>query len=896
MSLRLCARVWTFRSIFLSNKYQVCICGTLNRPGFTRDSIYLTPRPVHRKLESSKADLYEQADSLIEQNRLQEACQIYQQLNDMDPNDVEAWCMGGVLDSELGNLNLAVEKLHKALALAPHHSMSNYSLANIHLNKGRIEEALSCCLRAVHQDSQFAEAWLLLGGIQGQLGQYAASEKSGKKAVTLAPDRVEAHLLLARALKSQGKTIPAAESFKKALQISPHSTDASLGLGLIYRETGDLAHAVKYFEKSLQTAPDHPAVYDELVAAYCAQGNLGAAESISRKAVLASPRQATAHNRLGGVLHLQGVSQEALQSFHKANRLDPGYAAPIRNLATVYWELGKPTEALAYCLNLVRLAPDNLHYRQNFVDALNTVLPDAPSEELLIQIKRCFEITGIEHQKLVKPVTRILKNTDELCELIELARRGANTEFDNSISDARFTAIFQHGLFHDLLIHSVLADADFEILLRTLRKSFLRLAVTEKYPLELTNNYLGFAVALACQCFNNEYVYWHSSDERTMVEELSNTFMAYLETGSNIMPVFEFKLAVLCMYKPLHMHKWEKYLVDPDQIPLSTVFQRIVKRQWHDCREEFRIKSEIEAITEINNTTSLAVQVQYEESPYPRWLGIGFYSPKHYMDVIREMFTHYTPANRDNKPVRVLNAGCGTGRHAIMSATRFRDAEILAVDLSLSSLAYAKRSANELGINNISFKQADILQLDSLNQRFHIIEAGGVLHHIEQTEVALKILVDLLLPGGIMMIGLYSEIARINVHQCAKYLATNGFGKTIEDVRDARQVIFALDEDRPEQRVLQSPDFYSLSSCRDLLFHAHEHCYRLPTLAEILQRNHLTFLGFEIGDPKIKNNYKYLFPEDTNMTDLASWDSFEKRYPRTFAGMYLMWCQKVLNA
>ena len=39
----------------------------------------------------------------------------------------------------------------------------------------------------------------------------------------------------------------------------------------------------------------------------------------------------------------------------------------------------------------------------------------------------------------------------------------------------------------------------------------------------------------------------------------------------------------------------------------------------------------------------------------------------------------------------ILIAGCGTGQHSIGTAARFGSSKVLAIDLSLSSLAYAKR-------------------------------------------------------------------------------------------------------------------------------------------------------------------------------------------------------------
>ena len=51
-------------------------------------------------------------------------------------------------------------------------------------------------------------------------------------------------------------------------------------------------------------------------------------------------------------------------------------------------------------------------------------------------------------------------------------------------------------------------------------------------------------------------------------------------------------------------------------------------------------------------------------------------------------------------------------------AERYLNANILGVDLSLTSLAYAKRKTEESGLKNIEFLHADILQLNNLNNSF----------------------------------------------------------------------------------------------------------------------------------------------------------------------------------
>src|SRR5207302_1150253 len=111
----------------------------------------------------------------------------------------------------------------------------------------------------------------------------------------------------------------------------------------------------------------------------------------------------------------------------------------------------------------------------------------------------------------------------------------------------------------------------------------------------------------------------------------------------------------------------------------------------------------------------------------------------------------------------VLVAGCGTGQQSIRTAQQFPDARVLAVDLSRTSLAYALRKTRERGVSSIDYAQADLLKLETLDRRFDVIEAGGVLHHLADPFVGWRTLLSLLRPGGVMLLGFYSEIARRDV-------------------------------------------------------------------------------------------------------------------------------------
>ena len=169
---------------------------------------------------------------------------------------------------------------------------------------------------------------------------------------------------------------------------------------------------------------------------------------------------------------------------------------------------------------------------------------------------------------------------------------------------------------------------------------------------------------------------------------------------------------------------------------------------------------------------------------------------------------------------------------------------MLAVDLSLASLAYAKRKTVELGRSNIEYGQADILKLGSLGRSFDLIESSGVLHHLADPLAGWRVLLSLLRPGGFMMIGLYSEIARAEIVKARAFIAEQGYGATAGDIRQCRQALIAGGAEF--SNVVASGDFFSTSGCRDLLFHVQEHRFSIPEIASFIAQNGLAFVGFDL--------------------------------------------------
>jgi SAM-dependent methyltransferase len=398
---------------------------------------------------------------------------------------------------------------------------------------------------------------------------------------------------------------------------------------------------------------------------------------------------------------------------------------------------------------------------------------------------------------------------------------------------------------------------------------------------------LSFYSALAQQCFINEYVFAWTDTEAEQAHKLKNLLVAALASKTQI-PVL-WVLAAACYFPLNAVPLAEQFFENPWPIAVEDVLVQQVR----EPGEEMQYRPTITRLTPIDGEVSVLVQKQYEENPYPRWIKAMPVDSAETLDrVLYGQFplSSFRPLGK-NGDLDILVAGCGTGQQPINTAQSFRGAQVLALDLSLTSLCYAKRKTQELGLNMIEYAQADIMKLGSLGRNFDLIESMGVLHHLADPLAGWRVLLTLLRPGGFMRLAFYSEVARRGVVLARTFIAENGYGYTADDIRQCRQELMNIDKGGNFGEALKLADFYSTSDCRDLLFHVQEHRMTLTGIDVFLRENDLQFLGFE-NKPDVLRAYRLRFPEDKSATNLANWQIFENENPDTFIGMYQFWIQK----
>lgn len=101
----------------------------------------------------------------------------------------------------------------------------------------------------------------------------------------------------------------------------------------------------------------------------------------------------------------------------------------------------------------------------------------------------------------------------------------------------------------------------------------------------------------------------------------------------------------------------------------------------------------------------------------------------------------------------ILDAGCGDGMQAILTAQKYPHAKVIGIDADDHCIKLGRQRKQLWGVENIYFLQANLLGLsETFSEKFNLIYCNDVLEHIREDEALLKIFYYLLLPGGTLIL------------------------------------------------------------------------------------------------------------------------------------------------
>jgi len=704
--------------------------------------------------------------------------------------------------------------------------------------------------------------------------------------------------------------------YRQVVESEPWNAQALQLLGALLNQTGRSKDAIPLLQEACKLAPRLPDAWNNLGAVYFSLGQFDEAETHYKEAIALKPDYSDAHRNLGIICYEQKRYDQARKHFSRAL---PAYAedSKVRSmLADAAFALGDPDQAVEDCRAALRRLPDDprllrqvalilvaaKRYEEALVPlaqaivanpdarelqrSLETAVRKAPPKDYVAELDPALSVCLDSHLVILRGLGRLAAQQIRL----KYAQQARPVQ-DGSADGPR--RVQMDGILGDQLLlrllHKVVnTDTRLEPLLSQIRRALLFSACQQS---SISRPMMTFMVALACQCHHNSYVFDAEPDETAEVNRLAEAIDGGLSQTAAPDAALETRLALFAMYRPLTSLAQRDALERIAQDAWTAELRPLIELTLLDRLEEAKIVPRIRTITAIDDEISRAVQSQYEENPYPRWIDLPRAEPCCFTDFLRHQCPNFDPPAFLAEDIEVLVAGCGTGQHPISTARLYRNARITAVDLSRASLAYATRMARRLGVENIEFYQGDILGLAGLGRQLPVIESSGVLHHMADPDAGLAVLTGLLRPGGVINLGLYSELARNWIVAARARIAELGLSPSAENITAFRRAIVEGRE-LPGNNLGDFSDFYDLDSCRDLIFHVQEHRFTIPLLKAFLARQSLRFIGFFFATDGVPQRFAEMFPGAAAAADLDCWQAFEEANPTTFQSMYQFWCQK----
>jgi protein O-GlcNAc transferase len=304
------------------------LCGAafLAQPSGNKYLVTTTAEALAIALEHHQAGNFPQAE------------QVYRQILQAEPQNVDALHLLGVLAHQVGRNEAAIEWIGHALALNP-----NYAIAHSHLGEalralGRNDEAIACYQRALQLD----------------------------------PNSAQSYNNMSNAFKAQGRLDEALACCQQALRLMPDLPEAHNNLGTVYKELGQLDEAMACYQRAIQLKPDLVESYNNLGSILQTLGRADEGIAVLQQALQVRPGFATAWFNLGNALKEQGRMDEAGNAFYQAVQSKPDFFEALNNLGAVLKERWRLDEAVAVYQQALRLRPDAHQTLYNLGNALQS--------------------------------------------------------------------------------------------------------------------------------------------------------------------------------------------------------------------------------------------------------------------------------------------------------------------------------------------------------------------------------------------------------------------------------------------------------------------------------------------------------------------------------------------
>jgi tetratricopeptide (TPR) repeat protein len=302
--------------------------------------------------------------------RLPEAESLYQQILQTDPNQPVALHLLGLIAYQVGNNEIAVDLIARAITVQPDYTEAHSNLGLALQSMRKLEEAVAQYKKAIAISPGFAEAHNNLGAGLRELGQLEEAIASSRTAIALRPNLATAHYNLGHALQDLKNLEGAMECYHKAIALQPEFAVAHNNLGLVFQDLGKLDEAMACYHKAIAIQSDYATAHYNIGNTLRDMDNPKEAIERYHQALAIKPDYVEALNNLGNALHDLGKLDEAIDCFRNAIAINSDLAEVHNNLGATLTDLGRLDEAMTSYRNALAVDQEFADSHKNMAYAL----------------------------------------------------------------------------------------------------------------------------------------------------------------------------------------------------------------------------------------------------------------------------------------------------------------------------------------------------------------------------------------------------------------------------------------------------------------------------------------------------------------------------------------------
>lgn len=284
-------------------------------------------------------EAFEEAVSIHQQGRLDDAASRYQTILATSPNHAQALHLLGVIDHQRGEHLEAVEKIERALKLKPDAVLFRKNLASAARSAGQLEKARKSCENVLAAEPNEPVMFTLLGRICETEEKWTEAARHYEESLRIGlnnSETLETLLHLGDCYSKVGRSTDAERCYRDIIDRDPWHLFAVHNLARELQFAGKLAAAESFYEQTLDIDPNCASAWNNLGVVYQTRGNFSEARRCMEKARQLLPSLPDVHNNLANVLEALGEAGSCKEMFEKAIQLRPDYPEAYHSLSQVY--------------------------------------------------------------------------------------------------------------------------------------------------------------------------------------------------------------------------------------------------------------------------------------------------------------------------------------------------------------------------------------------------------------------------------------------------------------------------------------------------------------------------------------------------------------------------------